>query len=180
MSTNPNIIIHVASVSNGPYTTYVIHILSSASIDVVEAFVESQSLTPTYENDTNGYWYNLTLSQTAYSPGTYPVKIVVFTTTGESNYVTEQFKVTSEFGQASWIVKTFGSAGIFIATIVSVIGVLGLLIEADVWHKKRNTEYVNLNGQVLLQGKKIRRWGRKKNVRRGPEGPNGPNNGGLI
>jgi len=173
---NPNVGISYKTAQNGPYVTYMIKVLSSAPISVVEAYLGTQQVTPVYQNDTNGYWYNLTVDQSQYQPGTYVLKIVAFTDSGESNYVTTAFVVSSVFGHSSWVVATFGSIWNFIALIMAIILVFGMLGESEHWHKTKRTEYINYNtpqGTVQFKARRIKGFGRNKNKSGGNTGGTG-------
>ena len=152
VSSNPNIVIDVSKVTSGPYYHYSIHVLSSASIDIVEAFIQSQSLQPTLVNTTDGYWYNLTLDQQNYAPGTYPLKIVVFTVNGQSNYAIENFFVSQTYGvggQPFNLASFFGGTYQMIFAILSITVGVGTMLMWWSDKKSKNTEYINLNGSII-------------------------------
>jgi PKD repeat protein len=155
VTSNANIVIKVNAVSNGPYDLYHIRILSSAPIDIVEAFISSQSVQPVYVNDTDGYNYNLTLNQQNYDPGTYALKIVVFTTTGESNFVTETFFVSQTYGKggAPFSLASFfgGSLNMILALVSITASISGVIF---FWRDKKDkdTRYFNIGG-TMVKGK---------------------------
>ncbi|MBX8643895.1 MAG: PKD domain-containing protein [Thermoplasmata archaeon] len=149
---NANIVIAVQSSSNGPYTTFTIHVLSSAPLAIVEAFLGTQSFTPQLTSVNNGYWYNITLDQSGYIPGTYPLKIVVFADNGESNYAYASFFVSQAYGhggQQFSIVSFFGGTYTFLLTVLSIIVGIGTIVALRTDKKDKDTSYVNIGGAVV-------------------------------
>ena len=110
---------------------------------------------PVYVNDTDGYNYNLTLNQQDYAPGTYPLKIVVFTTTGESNFVTETFFVSQTYGKggAPFSLASFfgGSLNMILALVSITASISGVIF---FWRDKKDkdTRYFNIGG-TMVKGK---------------------------
>ena len=188
VSSNPNIVINVKQVNNGPYTTYSIQVLSSASIDIVEAFLGSQSLSPVLVNTTDGYHYNMTLDQENYAPGSYPLKIVVFTTNGASNYKIVSFFVSQQYGKGG---APFNLASFFGGTLPMILSLLsitvGIASAVIFWRDKKDKDTVYFNvGGTIVKGKKTPlskfSFGRhEKNVSQAPPPPpqnQPPGNGG--
>ena len=152
VANNANIVIAVQSSSNGPYTTFTIHVLSSAPLAIVEAFLGTQSFTPQLTSVNNGYWYNITLDQSGYIPGTYPLKIVVFADNGESNYAYASFFVSQAYGhggQQFSIVSFFGGTYTFLLTVLSIIVGIGTIVALRTDKKDKDTSYVNIGGAVV-------------------------------
>lgn len=149
---NANIVINIFKHNNGPFVDYHIQVLSSAPLDLVTAYLGTQGLDTSYSNDTNGYWYNLTLNQENYEPGTYTLKIIVFTKNGQSNSVPEPFFVSQEYGKGGsqfTLVSFFGGLPEFVLTILSLSG--GIVAAVAYWRDKKDkdTEYVNIGGSVV-------------------------------
>ncbi len=152
VTSNANIVIKVNSVSNGPYDMYHIRVLSSAPLDIVEAFVTDQSVQPVFVNDTDGYNYNLTLNQQNYAPGTYSLKIVVFTTTGESNFVTENFFVSQTYGKGGVpfnLASFFGGTLDMILALISITASISGIIFFWRDKKDKDTRYFNIGGATV-------------------------------
>ncbi len=148
VSTNANIVIDTHQVVNGPYTTIEITVYSSAPLSIVEAFIGTQVLQPTLVNTTNGYHYNLTLYAGNYPAGTNNVKIVAFTTNGESNFVIVQYFVSSQFGRSQGfsLVSFFGGGLDMVISLLSITTGIGLSISYYLDRRSRRTIDLNIDG----------------------------------
>lgn len=164
--TSSSIVLEVTQVRNGPITTYEIHVVSPYSILEVNAYLENQYFNLTHTNNTNGAWYNLTLNQGQYDVGTYAINLVAYASNGQSNSIPVNFTVSPQYGiRQTTIYSYFGGFTNFLIFVFVVIAAVGLLIMIAFWHKKRNTEYVNLGGNVEVKGIKTPRFRRMRKVK---------------
>jgi hypothetical protein len=151
-SNDGNITLSIIQKSNGPYTTYDIQIYSKDGISVVEALLGSQTLTPSFVNDSDGYWYQLTLNQESYYAGTYSLEFIVFDKAAQSNSKTVSFFVSQTYGKSSGqfsLASFFGSTETEIIALLGVAATIGTAIVYSRDKKDRDTQYLNINGDVL-------------------------------
>ena len=151
-SNDGNITISIITKTSGPDTTYDIQIYSKDGISVVEALLGSQTLSPTFLNNTDGYWYQLTLNQGSYYAGSYSLEFVVFDKAAQSNSKTVTFFVSQTYGKTSGgfsLATFFGSAETEIITLIGIAATVGTAIVYSRDKKDRDTQYINLNGAVV-------------------------------
>ena len=151
-SNDGNITISIFTKTNGPDTTYDIQIYSKDGISVVEALLGSQTLSPTFLNDTDGYWYQLTLNQGSYYAGSYSLEFVVFDEAAQSNSKTVTFFVSQTYGKSSGgfsLASFFGGTETEIITLLGVAATIGTAIIYSRDKKDRDTQYLNIDGSVL-------------------------------
>ena len=151
-SNDGNITISIITKTSGPDTTYDIQIYSKDGISVVEALLGSQTLSPTFLNNTDGYWYELTLNQGSYYAGSYSLEFVVFDKAAQSNSKTVTFFVSQTYGKTSGgfsLATFFGSAETEIITLIGIAATVGTAIVYSRDKKDRDTQYINLNGAVV-------------------------------
>ncbi len=161
-----SIVMEVTQVHNGPITTYEVHVVSPYPILEVNAYLENQYFNLTHANNTNGAWYNLTLNQGQYDVGTYAINLIAYASNGQSNSIPVNFTVSSQYGiRQATIYSYFGGFFNFLLFVFVVIAAVGLLIMIALWHKHRNTEYVNLGGNVELKGIKTPRFRRERRMK---------------
>lgn len=189
--TSSSIVVEVTQVHSGPITTYEVHVVSPYHIVEVNAYLENQYFNLTHTNNTNGAWYNLTLNQGQYDVGTYAINIIAYGSNGQSNSIPVNFTVSSQYGvHQATIYSYFGGFTNFLIFVFVVIVAVGLLIMIALWHKNRNTEYVNLGGNVEVRGIKTPKFRRMRKLKEESEmksdlglgnrgGPGGFGGGGL-
>jgi hypothetical protein len=151
-SNDGNITISVITKTNGPYTTYDLQIYSKDGISVVEALLGTQTLSPTFLNDTDGYWYQLTLNQGSYYAGTYSLEFIVFDKAAQSNSKTVSFFVSQTYGKSSGgfsLTSFFGNTETEIIAIISIVSTIGGAIIYSRDKKDRDTQYFNIDGAVV-------------------------------
>ena len=189
--TSSSIVLEVTQIHSGPITTYEVHVVSPYHIVEVNAYLENQYFNLTHTNNTNGAWYNLTLNQGQYDVGTYAINIIAYASNGQSNSISVNFTVSSQYGiRQATIYSYFGGFTNFLIFVFVVIVAVGLLIMIALWHKNRNTEYVNLGGNVEVRGIKTPKFRRMRKLKEESEmksdlglgnrgGPGGFGGGGL-
>ena len=151
-SNDGNITISVFMKTSGPDTTYDIQIYSKDGISVVEALLGSQTLSPTFLNDTDGYWYQLTLNQGSYYAGSYSLDFVVFDKAAQSNSKTVTFFVSQTYGKSSGgfsLSSFFGGTDTEIIALLSIAATIGTAIVYSRDKKDRDTQYININGSMI-------------------------------
>ena len=151
-SNDGNITISIFTKTNGPDTTYDIQIYSKDGISVVEALLGSQTLSPTFLNDTDGYWYQLTLNQGSYYAGSYSLEFVVFDEAAQSNSKTVTFFVSQTYGKSSGgfsLASFFGGTETEIITLLGVAATIGTAIIYSRDKKDRDTQYFNIDGSMI-------------------------------
>lgn len=164
--TSSSIVMEVTQVHSGPITTYEVHVVSPYTILEVNAYLENQYFNLTHTNNTKGAWYNLTLNQGQYDVGTYAINLVAYASNGQSNSIPVNFIVSSQYGiRQATIYSYFGGFTNFLIFVFVVIAAVGLLIMIALWHKYRNTEYVNLGGNVEIKGIKTPKFRRMRKMK---------------
>ena len=151
-SNDGNITISIFTKTNGPDTTYDIQIYSKDGISVVEALLGSQTLSPTFLNNTDGYWYQLTLNQGSYYAGSYSLEFVVFDKAAQSNSKTVTFFVSQTYGKSSGgfsLASFFGGTETEIIALLGIAATVGTAIIYSRDKKDRDTQYLNIDGSVL-------------------------------
>ncbi len=151
-SNDGNITISIFTKTNGPDTTYDIQIYSKDGISVVEALLGSQTLSPTFLNNTDGYWYQLTLNQGSYYAGSYSLEFVVFDKAAQSNSKTVTFFVSQTYGKSSGgfsLASFFGSAETEIIALLGIAATIGTAIIYSRDKKDRDTQYFNIDGSMI-------------------------------
>ena len=161
VQTNNTISITYVKTSNGPMVYYTVKVLSANGIVQVEALLNANHVTITTINSTYTKagqlaFYNVTLDQRNYAAGTYPLEIVAYNNNSQSNHITIQFAVTSQYSASTFslgtIISYFGGLTNFIIIILTIAGV------AIAWASLRDTE----NPDVIVQGQTKK--GRTKNI----------------
>ena len=90
--------------------------------------------------------YGDSASQFGIAAGTYPLEIVAYNNNSQSNHITIQFAVTSQYSASTFslgtIISYFGGLTNFIIIILTIAGV------AIAWASLRDTE----NPDVIVEG----------------------------
>jgi PKD repeat protein len=167
LQTNSTIAISYSKVVKGPMNYFTIRVLSTNGIAAIEATLNTNQLTispinSTYAKGGELAYYNLTLDERNYAAGTYPVDIVVFNNNSQSNHITLQFVVTSQYSSSTFslatIIAYFGGLSNFIIIILTISGVVVAYLSL---RREDNPDVIvegqtqkGKNKKIVLKGKK--------------------------
>ena len=165
--TNSSIAISYSKSVSGPMDYYTVKVLSTSGIIAVEAFLGTTPLNiseinSTYTASGELAFFNLTMDQRDYPAGTYGISIVAFNNNSQSNHVTAEFQVTSQYSSSTFsladIIAFFGGFSNFLITLLTVGG---LVIAYASLRRQDNPDLIvqglspgGKSEKIVLKGKK--------------------------
>jgi PKD repeat protein len=165
--TNSSIAISYTRNVVGPMDYYNVKVLSTSGIIAVEAFLGTTPLNiseinSTYTASGELAFFNLTMDQRDYPAGTYGISIVAFNNNSQSNHVTAEFQVTSQYSSSTFsladVIAFFGGFSNFLITLLTVGG---LVIAYASLRRQDNPDLIvqglspgGKSEKIVLKGKK--------------------------
>ncbi len=165
--TNSSIAISYTRNVVGPMDYYTVKVLSTSGIIAVEAFLGTTPLNiseinSTYTASGELAFFNLTMDQRDYPAGTYGISIVAFNNNSQSNHVTAEFQVTSQYSSSTFsladVIAFFGGFSNFLITLLTVGG---LVIAYASLRRQDNPDLIvqglsprGKSEKIVLKGKK--------------------------